>query len=141
MSTAPRPLFRPSADPKLEECARACENCAALCDVTLRAEPSYRNSIERFSECQLTLIAFASVCKLTAAALRESRTDIGEMCSWCWQECQDLSARVSQDAQTWRQLEAAVRNCSLLCASVAACSARDRGHLAPASRRSLARPL
>lgn len=139
MNNAPRPLFRHSVEPRPEECARACEQCATLCDHTLQADPSYRHSIERFTETQLTLISFASVCNLTAAALREKRGDIGEMCSWCWQVCQDFSDRVSCDARTWRRFEAAVRNCSSLCASVAACCEGGRAHTARPARPSAGR--
>lgn len=120
MNHAPQPLFRLSVDSQKDACARACEHCAALCEHTLQAEPGYRNSIERFTEDQLTLISFSSVCSLTAVALREARADMGEMTSWCWQVCQDVAERFSNDPRIWRRFEAAIRNCSALCASVAA---------------------
>lgn len=119
MHPAPQPLFRHSVDSQRDVCARACEHCAALSDHTLHADPGYRNSIEPFTEDQLALISFASVCRLTAAALREARADMGEMTSWCWQECQHVAERFSNDARMWRRFEAAIRNCSSLCASIA----------------------
>lgn len=120
MDYASQPLFRHSVESQRDACARACEHCAVLCEHTLRAEPGYRNSIERFTEDQLTLISFSSVCSLTAVALREARSDTGEMTSWCWQVCEDVAERFSNDARIWRRFEAAIRHCSSLCASVAA---------------------
>lgn len=120
MDHAQQPLFRHSVGSQKDECARACDHCAALCEHTLHADPGYRNSIERFTEDQLTLISFSSVCKLTAVALREARVDMGEMSSWCWQVCQDVAERFGNDPRIWRRFEAAVRNCSSLCANVAA---------------------
>lgn len=120
MDYSPQLLFRHSVESHTDACARACEHCATLCDHTLQAEPGYRNSIERFTEDQLTLISFSSVCALTAVALREARPDMGEMTSWCWQVCQDVAERFRNDARIWRRFEAAIRNCGSLCASVAA---------------------
>lgn len=120
MHHAPQPLFRYSVDSQEDACARACEHCAALCDHTLHADPGYRNSIEPFTKDQLALISFSSVCRLTAVALREARADMGEMTSWCWQVCQDVAERFSNDPRTWRRFEAAIRSCSSLCASIAA---------------------
>ena len=57
---------------------------------------------------------------LAKKQLREARADMGEMTSWCWQVCQDVAERFSNDARIWRRFEAAIRNCSSLCASVAA---------------------
>jgi hypothetical protein len=128
MNNAPRPLFRHSVEFQAEECARACEHCATLCELTLHADPGYLNSIEPFSEIQLTLISFSSVCKLTATALRESRPDVPAMCSWCWQVCHDFSETARQDAVTWRRFGSAVLNCSSLCAKVAAGVADHSGH-------------
>lgn len=107
-----------------DECARACEHCVALCEHTLRADPSYYHSIERFSGEQLLLISFSSVCRLTANAIRAARADAGEMCTWCAQVCEDFALQVRGDALRWRRFDAAVRNCSTLCAAVAARNAR-----------------
>lgn len=120
MSHAPQPLFRHSVDSQMDTCARACEHCAALCDQTLHADPGYRNSSNRFTRDQLALIALSSVCSLTAVALREVRADVGEMTSWCQQECQEFAKRFSNDALTWRRFEASIRSCNSLCASIAA---------------------
>lgn len=120
MDHARQPLFRQSVESQQDECARACEHCAALCDHTLHADPGYLNSIERFTEDQLTLISFSSVCRLTAVALREARADMSEMSSWCWQVCQEVSERFGDEPRIWRRFELAIRNCSSLCANIAA---------------------
>jgi hypothetical protein len=135
MDNASHSVFRQPVKAQSDECARACEHCAALCEHTLRADPSYYNSIERFSEEQLLLISFSSVCRLTADALRDAREDAGEMCAWCVQVCADFALRVRVDALKWRRFDAAVRNCSTLCAAVAARSARRpiQANAAPAS--------
>lgn len=124
MNNASHSVFSKPVSMQNDECARACEHCAALCEHTLRADPSYYNSIARFSEYQLLLISFASVCRLTADALRDARDDAGEMCAWCVQVCDDFAVRVRSDALTWRRFEVAVRNCRALCASVAERSSR-----------------
>lgn len=133
-----------SVDSQPDRCARACEHCAALCDHTLQADPTYRNSIERFTEGQLAMISFASVCRLTANAIRERRADAADMCSWCSTVCQDFAEQFGGQARTWRRFDAAVRNCASLCASVAQRAQRGYGELAPAGdapRRSASRRL
>lgn len=124
MDSASHTTNRQPFNKQNDECARSCEHCAALCEYTLRSDPSYYHSIEPFSQEQLLLISFSSVCRLTAQAIRDARDDAGEMCTWCVQACEDFALRVRGDALRWRRFDAAVRNCTTWCAAVAARSAR-----------------
>lgn len=96
----------------LDRCADACDGCAAECRAVLAADPDYIGA-GKFSPRQVALLSCADVCKVTAAAVRERRDRLAEVCLWCADVCEGLLRESGALSESPTALEACRRSASL----------------------------
>jgi hypothetical protein len=108
-----------STDIRQDQCAHACDVCALECDRTLLSDPSYSSSTGRFTAEHVALITCADVCRITAAAARDGRDKLPDVCHWCADVC-DTFADSPRASYLWPEVAASCRECAEHCRAVAA---------------------
>jgi hypothetical protein len=85
----------------------------------LLADPSFSSRAAKFTPEHVALITCADVCRITAAAARDGREKLPDVCHWCADVC-DTFADSARASYLWPAVAASCRECAAQCRAIAA---------------------